>query len=71
MGGHALPLERYPALVWKRFIFDQRAVAEEVGASPIQFEPGVGQALYDLIVAEKERGEVEPWIHPDQDGDFD
>ena len=37
--GHGLPLEQYPEQVWKRFIFEQQAVAEEVGASPVALTP--------------------------------
>ena len=67
MGGHALPLERYPAIVWKRFVFDQAAVAEEVGASAINFEPKLAQSLFDLIVRQRETQGVEPWDYPDRD----
>jgi len=67
MGGHALPLERYPEIVWKRFVFDQARVAEEVGASPIDFDPEIARALYDLIVREREARGVEPWTNPERD----
>ena len=69
MGGHALPLERYPAVVWKRFVFEQRQVAEEVGANVVDFEPGMARALYDFVVAERERRALEPWIRPERDRD--
>jgi acetyl esterase/lipase len=69
MGGHALPLERYPAIVWKRFVFDQARVAEEIGATPIVFTPDEAQALYDLVVHEREARRVEPWTHPERDRD--
>ena len=67
IGGHALPLERYPAIVWKRFVFDQAAVAKEVGASAIEFEPTLAKALFDLLVDEKRRRGIEAWTHPDRD----
>lgn len=69
VGGHAMPLERYPAVVWKRFVFDQARVAEEVGATPVRFMPIMGKALYDFVVAERERRGIEPWIRPDRDLD--
>lgn len=65
--GYALALERYPAIVWKRFIYDQPAVAKEVGASAIAFEPGVAQSLYDLLVAEKKRRVIDRWIYPERE----
>jgi acetyl esterase/lipase len=49
-GGFALPLETYPAEVWKEFIFSQHEVAEKIGASPNVVEENVRQALYDLVV---------------------
>ncbi len=41
MGGHALRLERYAAIVWKRFIFDRFEAAQEVGESSIGFDSDV------------------------------
>lgn len=67
MGGHALPLERYPAIVWKRFVFDQAKVAEEIGATPIAFSPDQARALYELVVAEREARGVESWTHPERE----
>lgn len=67
MGGYALPLERYPAVVWKRFVFDQAAVAKEIGATPVDFRPEVAGALHDLLVQEKKRREIESWTHPERD----
>jgi hypothetical protein len=69
MGGHALPLERYPAVVWKRFVFEQRQVAEEVGANVVDFDPIVAKAFYDFVVEERERRSLEPWDHPERDRD--
>ncbi len=69
MGGHALPLERYPAVVWKRFVFEQRQVAEEVGANVVDFDPVMAQALYDFVVEERARRSLEPWNHPERDRD--
>jgi len=67
MGGHALPLERYPAAVFKRFVFEQDAVAEEVGANAVRFTPEEAQALYQMVVDERERRGVTPWSRPERD----
>ncbi len=67
MGGHALPLERYPEVVWKRFIFEQRAVAEEVGADVVVFEPTEADALYRMVSEERVRRGVDPWLQPERD----
>lgn len=48
-GGSALPLESYPAEVWKSFIFDQTAVAKKIGASPNPVAEGTRQAFYELV----------------------
>jgi len=69
VGGHALPLERYPAVVWKRFVFEQEAVAAEVGANVVDFTPEEAQALYDMVVAERARRGVTPWHRPERDRD--
>lgn len=49
-GGFALPLEEYPPQVWKAFLFNQREVAEKMGATPNVVEGNARQALYDLVV---------------------
>jgi len=67
VGGHALPLERYPAIAWKRFIFEQEAVAEEVGANFVDFTREDAQVLYDLVVGERERRGITPWNRPAKD----
>jgi len=69
MGGHALPLERYPRVVWKRFIFDQAAVAEEVGADAVVFEPEEAQLLFDLVERERSARQIESWVYPDRQRD--
>ena len=69
MGGHALPLERYPAAVFRRFVYEQAAVAEEVGANAVHFTPEEAEALYDMVVAERERRGVAPWNRPRRDAD--
>lgn len=69
MGGHALPLERYPEGVWRRFVFEQKTVAEEIGANVVDFEPTEAKALYEMIVAERERRGVRPWHRPERDRD--
>ena len=48
-GGFALPLESYPPQVWKNFIFEQHAVAKEIGASPNSVDEETQQALYELV----------------------
>ncbi len=48
-GGFALPLESYPAEVWKAFIFDQSKAAEKIGASPNPVAEQSRQALFDLV----------------------
>lgn len=67
VGGHALPLERYPAVVWKRFVFEQRAVAALVGANSVEFSPADARALYEFIVEERTRRGGEPWNRPERD----
>lgn len=69
MGGHALPLERYPEVVWRRFVFEQEAVAAEIGANVVDFTPGEAKALYEMIVEERERRGVKPWHRPERDRD--
>lgn len=69
MGGHALPLERYPAAVFERFVFEQAAVAEEVGANAVEFTPQEARALYDMVVAERARRGVQPWTRPERGRD--
>jgi acetyl esterase/lipase len=48
-GGLALPLESYPAEVWKSFIFDQTAIAKKIGASPNPVAEGTRQAFFELV----------------------
>ncbi|MCR9096015.1 MAG: alpha/beta hydrolase [bacterium] len=69
MGGHALPLERYPEVVWRRFVFEQETVADEIGANVVDFTPEEAKALYEMIVAERERRGVAPWHRPERDRD--
>jgi acetyl esterase/lipase len=51
-GGYALPLEEYPADVLRRFIYDQKAVADAMGVSPLMPEPAA-TLLHNLVVAER------------------
>ncbi len=46
-GGFALPLESYPAEVWKNFIFDQNNGAAKIGASPNPVAEELRQPLYE------------------------
>lgn len=48
-GGFALPLESYPPAVWKAFVFKQREVAKQIGASPNLIEETARQPLYELV----------------------
>lgn len=52
-GGYALPLERYAPDVWKRFIFQQREVAELIGVSPNLLPDALGKQLYELVENER------------------
>ncbi len=53
--GFALPLESYPAEVWKSFIFDQNSVARKIGASPNPVAEDVRQPLYEWVNAVREK----------------
>jgi hypothetical protein len=53
VGGFALPLESYPPEVWRRYVFEQRAVAAEIGASPVPLDGPIAQRLYDLVAGER------------------
>lgn len=48
-GGFALALESYPLEVWKRFMFDQEAVAKKMGATPNIVQESARQALFELV----------------------
>lgn len=48
-GGAALALEDYPAEPWRRFLFDQTAVAKQIGVEPLPLEPVVARKLYELV----------------------
>jgi acetyl esterase/lipase len=48
-GGEALALEDYPQEVWRKFVFDQIAVAKKIGASPNEIAPQLRQSLFDLV----------------------
>ena len=69
MGGRALPLERYPRVVWKRFIYDQAAVAQELGADRVVFEPEEARLLFELIERERSARQIESWIDPERQRD--
>ena len=56
-GGVALDLERYPAEAWRRYCFEQQAVADEVGATPVDLPPDTIRQLYELVVRERARQE--------------
>ena len=48
-GGYALALESYPPEVWKKFLFDQSAIAQKIGAHPNPVPEAIRQPLFDLI----------------------
>jgi len=54
VGGFALALEAYPPEVWRRYCFEQEAVAAEIGASVVALGDRAA-LLYELVVAERER----------------
>jgi acetyl esterase/lipase len=54
VGGFGLALEDYPAEVWRRYVFEQKRVAAEIGATPVPLEGEIAQRLYDLVVSERE-----------------
>jgi acetyl esterase/lipase len=54
VGGFGLALEDYPAEVWRRYVFEQKRVAAEIGATPVRLEGAFAQRLYDLVVSERE-----------------
>ncbi len=54
VGGFGLALEAYPAEVWRRYVFEQKRVAAEIGADPVALVGVIAQRLYDLVVRERE-----------------
>jgi hypothetical protein len=54
-GGFALPLESYPAQVWREFMFNQTAVAKKMGATPNIVQENARQALFDLVNSSREK----------------
>jgi acetyl esterase/lipase len=52
-GGCGLALEDYPADVWRRFLYDQKAVAETIGVSPIVVPEPAATLLHNLVAAER------------------
>lgn len=56
-GGFALALESYPPSVWRQFMFENDKSAAMVGVRGNAVEGPVARKLYDLVVAERERGQ--------------
>jgi len=54
VGGFGLALEDYPPETWRRYVFEQKRVAAEIGATPVALEGPLAQRLYDLVVRERE-----------------
>ncbi len=48
-GGFARPLTSYPAGVWREFVFNQEAVAAQIGVVANSMRSEVQQPLFDLI----------------------
>jgi acetyl esterase/lipase len=61
VGGFGLPLEEYPPEVWRRYVFEQLEVAEQIGATPVVLAPEERRLLYDAVVqARQSRARSEP-----------
>jgi acetyl esterase/lipase len=52
--GFALPLEEYPPEVWRRYCFEQEALAAEIGATPVPLGDRA-QMLFELVERERRR----------------
>lgn len=52
-GGMALALEEYSADVWRRFLYDQKAVAETIGVNPLVVPEPAATLLHNLVAAER------------------
>jgi hypothetical protein len=53
VGGFALSLEEYPPETWRRYCFEQREVAAEIGASEIRLSPQWQERLFKLVAGER------------------
>lgn len=49
VGGTGRGLETYPPKVWRRYVFDQSAVAAEIGATPVMLPPESQRLLYEAV----------------------
>jgi hypothetical protein len=56
-GGFALPLVEYPPEVWRRFVFEPRLTAEQVGTPGHPVAGAAAQELHELI--ERERAQAQ------------
>ena len=54
-GAFALPLEEYPTDVLRRFLFEQDAVAESFGVTPLPVEKNAGRQLLAMVTREKNK----------------
>jgi len=54
-GGFARPLVSYPPEVWKEFVFNQKAVAAQIGVVANSMREEVQQPLYDLVNEAREK----------------
>lgn len=56
VGGFALPLDEYPERVWHRYVYDQPAVAAEIGATAVVLTPEAQDLLHDGVVRVRDQG---------------
>ena len=54
-GGFALPLVEYPPEVWRRFVFEPRFTAKQLGLAGHPVAGAAAQALHELIEREREQ----------------
>jgi acetyl esterase/lipase len=53
VGGFALPLEEYPAPVWRRYCFEQEQVAAEIAATPVPLDAAQAKRLFEIVERER------------------
>jgi len=58
-GGFARPLTSYPPEVWREFVFNQEAVAGQIGVTPNSMSKEAQQPLFDLITKARNKEQVQ------------